>query len=124
MARLILDRQTADPSPPSFTSEPLATVLLDADATTLCHVDAVMVSDDGVVALAEVAEPDLLLDYSFGHGGRQIMLPFPEAVVEGGLETCWEATGRRWWIDPVRWTRSTVDLQRGGRKRAQRRTGT
>jgi hypothetical protein len=91
-----LARRVAVPTPRSGT---LDAVLLDADGATLAHVGAVIPSGGGLVELPEVAEPDRLLRFYFGNGGRQLLLALEDAVVEGRLATRWETTGRHWWLE-------------------------
>jgi hypothetical protein len=49
--------------------------------------------------IGDVHEPATLLDYYFGHGRRQLMLSFDGGTVAGWLETHWEGSHRRWWLE-------------------------
>jgi len=99
VATLILANHAAVTTAPSCSHEPVQTALLDEDGMTLCHADATISSDDGIVDVTNVDEPDHLLDYYFGHGGRQVLLSVHGGIVEGWLETRWETTSRRWWLE-------------------------
>jgi hypothetical protein len=51
------------------------------------------------LVLDDVVESSALLDYYFGHGGRQVMLSVDGAPADGWLETSWEGCRRSWWLE-------------------------
>jgi hypothetical protein len=57
---------------------------------------------DGAVALIDVQDPSVLLDYYFGRGERIVVMELPELVplltVEGTLETWWLGGERVWQV--------------------------
>src|SRR5690348_12684672 len=78
---------------------PASIALLDLDGRPLSEADVAGPFDDGCVALGEVAEPDLLLDYYFGRAGRRLMLDLGDRMIDGWLETRWDGGGRTWWVE-------------------------
>lgn len=94
-----LVQRLAGPTPPPDRVEPVETAVLDADGMTLCRTVAASASEAGIVDLSNLEEPDRLLDYYFGLGGRKVLLPLHGAVVEGWLETRWGPGGRQWWLE-------------------------
>jgi hypothetical protein len=89
----------ATPTPPPDRGESIETALLDADGMALCHAVAAIASEPGIVDLSNLDEPDQLFTYYFAQGGRKVVLPLHDAVVEGWLETQWGTTGRQWWLE-------------------------
>ena len=78
---------------------PRTVALLDSDGAFLTDVDVPGPACGGRLLLGDVNEPSALLDYYFGHGGRQVMLSLDDAPIAGWLETCWGGSGRSWWLD-------------------------
>ena len=87
-----------DVAPPLLLWPPSA-LLLDADGAALSDVGLLGPPRDDRVGLVEVEEPDALLGYYFGHGGRRVMLQLFERVVEGRLATRWAGIERDWWVE-------------------------
>ena len=78
---------------------PRTGAILDEDGALLIKVDVVGPARHGRVLFGEVDEPAALLDYTFGHGCRDVMLCLDGAPVEGWLGTSWEGCRRTWWIE-------------------------
>ena len=78
---------------------PTRAVLLDSDGAALSHVGLVGPPRGDRVDLTDVEAPDALIDYYFGHGGRQVMLQLVQRVVDGTFGTRWSGLDRDWWID-------------------------
>jgi len=78
---------------------PRTVALLDADGAFLSDVDVPGPPWGGRLLLGDADEPAALLDYYFGHGGRQAMLSLDGAPMTGWLETCWGGSRRSWWIE-------------------------
>jgi len=59
-------------------------------------------ADDESVVLAEVDNPEILLNYYFGRGERLVLIELRNGsaaqAVEGTLETWWIAGERRWQV--------------------------
>jgi hypothetical protein len=91
-------RSDPRPAPPTITW-PRPASILDADGASLSEVEVLGPPHDGRLLFGEVHEPAALLDYYFGHGGRQTMLRFDCDTVEGWLETRWEGSQRQWWLE-------------------------
>lgn len=76
--------------------------VLDADGTPLTTAMSRDEGSDGAVALIDVHDPGVLLDYYFGRGERIVVMELPELVppltVEGTLETWWLAGERVWQV--------------------------
>ena len=73
--------------------------ILDLDGTlltaaTVGHLD----DDEGTIALAEVDEHGVLIDYYFGRGERVVIVEGDGMTQEGMLDTCWRSADRAWWI--------------------------
>lgn len=86
----------------SSTFEDQAVRVLDSDGTPLTTAMARAVEDDGAVALGDIEDPGVLIDYYFGRGERLVVMEIPaahvSATVEGTLETWWIAGERRWQV--------------------------
>jgi hypothetical protein len=91
--------------------------VLDADGTPLTIATTHANDDDGSLALDEVDDPGILLNYYFGRGERLVVIELPNLtpvlIVEGTLETWWIGGQRAWQVyvdrplvtlDPVRTT--------------------
>lgn len=98
MTSATIRRSDPQPATPTIIWPDVA-VILDADGKPLSEVDMLGPPDDGRLRFADVAEPSALLDYYFGQGGRQTTLRISSGTVEGWLETRWEGSHRRWWIE-------------------------
>jgi hypothetical protein len=85
--------------PSAARSGSFTTVLRDAKGAPLCHVDVLVSPDHRTIDIADVAAPDVLLDFYFGRAGRRVTLRLIDGQVEGRIETRWETTGRRWWLE-------------------------
>lgn len=76
--------------------------VLDSDGTPLITALARAAQDNESVVLAEVDEPEILLNYYFGRGERLVLLELRDGsvvqAVEGTLETWWIAGERRWQV--------------------------
>ena len=78
---------------------PARAVLLDADGAALSAVGLLGPPRGDRLDLTDVEAPDAVLDYYFGHGGRQVMLQLVQRVVEGTLGTRWSGLDRDWWVE-------------------------
>jgi hypothetical protein len=76
--------------------------VLDSDGTPLITAMTRAAEDDESVVLAEVDEPEILLNYYFGRGERLVLIELRDGsaaqTVEGTLETWWIAGERRWQV--------------------------
>jgi len=85
----------------SSTVETLEVRVLDSDGTPLTTAQT-RIADDEAVILAEVEDPEILLNYYFGRGERLVVMElrdsWPPRTVEGTLETWWIASERRWQV--------------------------
>src|SRR6185295_10032459 len=78
---------------------PRAATILDIDGALLSEADVLGPPHDGCLSFGDVHEPAALLDYYFGHGGRQVMLRSDGGTVAGRLETRYEGSQRSWWLE-------------------------
>ena len=72
--------------------------ILDADGTPLTTGLARTISHDGEIALADVDDSGVLLDYYFGRGERLVVVDLDGVVHEGLLDTRWLTGNRVWWV--------------------------
>jgi hypothetical protein len=78
---------------------PRTAAILDTDGTPLSEVDVLGPPSGGRLSFGDIDEPAALLDFYFGHGGRQLVLRFDDDTIEGRLETHWEGSQRSWWFE-------------------------
>ena len=97
-ATLIPPLVRRDPAPPPLVW-PASATLLDADGAALCEVGLLGPPRADRVDLVDVEQPDALLGYYFGHGGRRVMLLLVEHLLGGTLATRWAGLERDWWVE-------------------------
>lgn len=72
--------------------------ILDADGIPLTTAIVGVLSEAGEMALAEVDDPGVLMDYFFGRGERLVVVEVDETTQEGTLDTRWLTAARVWWV--------------------------